>query len=804
MNSIKLTTLLLLMNTLTGLSQKVTVIDKVSKTPIPYVKFIDIETQKWIETDEKGTVNLAALQWGKEISTHAFGYQSERIIPSTLTNKNTIIELTNLICHLNEIVVSANRTSQRRYEVPQQIEIIGNNEIQFVNPQTTSDLVKNSGLAFVQMSQMGGGSVVLRGFEANKIALVVDGVKLNNAIYRGGHLQNILTIDNSMLEKMEILYGAGSVIYGSDALGGVIHFYTKKNCFADSLIVTTVKTNAFARYASANREQTTHGDFNLGFKKISFLTSFTFSNFDDLRMGSERDDNYANWGKRLYYIQTINGKDSVMSNKHQNIQTPTAYKQYDLIEKIALKQTERIIHLLNIQYSSSSNIPRYDKLTEVNKNGEFKSAEWYYGPQKRLLTSYNLNNTSPSLLFEEINTTLAYQNIEESRHNRNFNSSILNHRTEKLNILSLISDFSKKINSNQLHYGIELNYNNVNSNAYQQNIYTNSNMPLDTRYPDGGSEMTTSALYLSHRWRINEKITLNNGARYSISTLNATFVDTSFFSFPFKEISQKTHSITGNIGFVVTPSNNMRITLLGSTGYRAPNIDDLSKVFESTAGTIIIPNPNLKPEYTYNGEFGLFKSINNLINLELDCYYTSYNNIITTQKSSYNGNDSIYYNGELSQVTTQANVNKGFIYGANGMAKIFFTKSVSLKTSLTYTYGRLKTYSVNYPLDHIPPLFGKTSLFIIINKFKGEVSLLYNGWKRIKDYNLLGEDNQQYATPDGTPSWCIATIKSSIPLNQHITLQLGIENIFDKHYRAFASGISGAGRNFVCTLRGSF
>lgn len=94
----------------------------------------------------------------------------------------------------------------------------------------------------------------MRGFEANKVLLVIDGVRMNNAIYRGGHLQDVMTIDPNMLERTEVIFGPSSTMYGSDALGGVMNFYTKNAQFSsdDKLLV---KVNAMVRYASVNQEK---------------------------------------------------------------------------------------------------------------------------------------------------------------------------------------------------------------------------------------------------------------------------------------------------------------------------------------------------------------------------------------------------------------------------------------------------------------------------------------------------------------------------------------------------------------------
>ena len=79
------------------------------------------------------------------------------------------------------------------------------------NPQTTADLLGQIGSVFIQKSQMGGGSPMIRGFATNRVLMVADGVRMNNAIYRSGNNQNIISIDPFSLEDAEVIFGPGSI-----------------------------------------------------------------------------------------------------------------------------------------------------------------------------------------------------------------------------------------------------------------------------------------------------------------------------------------------------------------------------------------------------------------------------------------------------------------------------------------------------------------------------------------------------------------------------------------------------------------
>jgi hemoglobin/transferrin/lactoferrin receptor protein len=785
-------------------AQTLTVLDKEFLSPIPNVEIYSYQPKESTITNQNGMAEISLFKNSDSIYFNTVGYQRSVYSFTQLEMMGYKVYLTVKSYDLNTIVVSASRFEEKMTDVPQQIQVMPKRQLEFFNSPTSSEMIEQSGNVLSQKSQLGGGSPIIRGFEANKVLLVVDGVRMNNAIYRGGHLQNIITMDNSMLEKTEIVYGPGSVIYGSDALGGVIHFYTKNPLLSDTEGKVNIKANAYSRYSSAYNEMTGHVDFNIGLKKFASLTSFTYSNFDDLRQGNVRNPFYGDWGKRIYYADRINGKDTMMLNNNVNIQKPSGYKQYDLLEKLLFKQSNKISHILNIQYSTSSDIPRYDRLTDMS-NGQLKNAEWYYGPQDRLFIDYNLDLKADRGIYENARVSLAYQAIEESRHNRSFGKNGLSHRIENVQVYTLNADLNKTIKSNELRYGIEATYNDVKSKANKEDIVTGASEPLDTRYPNGGSNMTSLAAYITHTLEINPKLILNDGLRYSYVSLDSKFIDKTFYPFPFDEVTQKSGSFNGKLGLIAMPGLGWRFTGMVSTGYRVPNVDDMTKVFESAPGNVIVPNPDLKPEYTYNGEIGISKVFDEKIRVEGIGYYTYYDNVITTQKSTFNGQDSILYDGSLSQVMTSVNANSAYIYGFSGSLSADITHSFSIVSTLNYTYGRINTDTTDYPLDHIAPVFGRTSFNLTIKKFRGEFFVVYNGWKRIEDYNLVGgEDNESYATEYGTPAWCTLNLRTAYQVNKYLQVQVALENILDQNYRVFASGISAPGRNFVLTLRGRF
>jgi hemoglobin/transferrin/lactoferrin receptor protein len=301
---------------------------------------------------------------------------------------------------------------------------------------------------------------------------------------------------------------------------------------------------------------------------------------------------------------------------------------------------------------------------------------------------------------------------------------------------------------------------------------------------------------------VGQQITLEGGARYSHIQLQSKFADTTFFNFPFDEININTGALTGHAGLTFRPGKDWQFNLMGSSGFRAPNVDDAGKVFDSSPGSVMVPNNDLGPEYSYNVDVGIKKVIQDQVAIEVRGFHTWLRDAIVRRNSTFNGADSIMYDGQLSQVQANTNAGQAIVKGFSVNINADFTRYLSFTTNLTHTTGRDVTNNV--PLAHIPPTYGQTRLTFHQGKLKSVFFVRYNGWKHIKDYSPYGEDNPEEATQHGTPAWYTLNLRASYQINPSIQIQAGLENILDHHYRPFSSGVSAPGRNLKVTLRGSF
>lgn len=787
-------------------SQTLTIIDKTTRESIPGVVIYSSNPKASATTNAKGEADISIFKNADSIFFRHIVYKQRSFSYAEL-QKLKFIELQETNISLSEMIISANRWEEEQSEVPNKIEKITIREARFQNPQTSADLLGTSGYAYIQKSQLAGGSPMLRGFATNRVMLVVDGVRMNNAIFRAGNVQNVISIDASALESTEILFGPGAVMYGSDAIGGVMDFHTLSPHIADSVQKILFSGNAFTRYSSANTEKTGHIDFNIGLKKFAFTTSFTYSDYGDLTTGSKGNSYFL----RPTYQETINGVDTQMVNNNPQKLVHSGFSQLNAMQKIHFRPNKNWDFEYAFHYSQTSDAPRYDRLyLDANNDSLLDFAQWYYGPQKWMMNRLGITNSKQTTIYDRLRIVAAMQNNEESRHDRRFNNKRLRNQTETVDAYSLNIDLDKNITDNiTLFYGAEAVYNSIGSVANRVHIETQVEEPTNTRYPDGSTWQVYGA-YANLKYKIVPKIVMNAGLRYSHYFIKADF-DTTQFPFPFVHAENNSGAFNGSLGFVFSPLQTWQIYVNGSTGFRAPNMDDLGKVFESEPGSVVVPNDDLKPEYAYNAEIGTAKTFGNFLKADAAVYFTYLDNALARRNFQYNGQDSILYDGDLSQVQAIQNIANAYVYGVQAGIDVSFGFGIGLRSTISYQYGEEESEDslVYYPKSHVPPLFGSTHLTYERKKFKFDLYADYNAAMSFEDLPLTERnDNASYAKDENgnpfVPAWYTLNFKAAYYINKYVSLNAGVENIADQLYRPYASGISAPGRNFIVALRGKF
>lgn len=704
---------------------------------------------------------------------------------------------------LKEVVLTPNRWKQTANEVPQKVTVINSSAVALQNPQTAADLLTISGKVFMQKSQQGGGSPMIRGFATNRLLYSIDGVRMNTAIFRGGNIQNVISLDGFVIDKTEIVFGPGSVMYGSDAIGGVMSFQTLTPRFSleDK---TRVSGSAVSRISSANEEKTAHFDVNVGWKKWALVTSISSNNFGDLRMGSHGPEEYL----RPFYVQRQNGVDVVVTNEDPLVQKPTAYSQINVMQKVRFAPNENWDIQYGLHFSETSSYSRYDRHIRYDNDGLPRYGEFNYGPQKWIMNNFMISHKKATTLYDALEIRLAHQFFEESRISRSINKPKRQTRIEKVNAYSFNADFTKAINKkNIVFYGLEYILNDVDSEGIDTNIITGVNSVGPARYPQ--AIWQSIGIYLNNEFKVSEKTVFQAGLRYNQFILKADF-DTTFYPFPFTEANINKGSLTASAGIVYSPTENWILSSNLGSAFRAPNVDDIGKIFDSEPGSVVVPNPNLNAEYASNLDVNVARKFGKNIKVDVSAYYTLLQNAMVRRDFTLNGSSEIIYDGELSQVQAIQNAAKANVYGFQAGIEVKSSSGFNFSTDLNFQKGEEELDNGDKsPSRHAAPFFGISRIGYETSNFDFQVNVQFSDAVNFSDLaeEEKGKTEIYAKDKDGnpySPSWYTLNFKTLYQLTNNFTITAGLENITDQRYRPYSSGIVSPGRNFILALRAKF
>ncbi|WP_166637263.1 TonB-dependent receptor plug domain-containing protein [Algoriphagus boseongensis] len=753
-------------------------------------------------TNQDGKVDIGIFQNEPKLYFQLFGYSLVSTSWQELAQNNFQVLLQADYLTLDAAVISSSRWRQNQTDIPEKVRRLDQSKLLLRNPSNTADWLGSSGEVFIQKSQLGGGSPMIRGFSANRLLYSIDGVRMNTAIFRSGNLQNVISLDPFAIENTEIQFGPGSVMYGSDAIGGVMVFET----LSRKLESSGLSGNFISRFSSAYAEKSFHGDLSYGSDKLKFITSASYFDYGDLKMGKNGgQDSYL----RPDFVVRENDTDVVKVNPDPLKQVGSAYSQLNLMQKVLWKSGENSTLDYGFHYSASSDIPRYDRLIE-KRNGQLRFSRWDYGPQIWMMNNLKWTLRKKTDWFDQVKIIFAQQYFEESRIDRRLGAGSEFDRKEKVNAYSLNADFLKYLNDeSHLSYGAEWVTNQVESTGIQRAIETSIEKPASSRYPN--SNWNSVAVYGSYHRHLSEKWKFQSALRYNFTEISADFTNNAdFFPLPFTESKDKHHSLTGNLGLIYSPEPSFSISPLISTGFRAPNVDDIGKIFDSEPGAVIVPNPDLKPEYAYNAEINLNKHFENRLKLDLTGFYTFLDNAMVRRPYTLDGKSEIIYDGEESKVLAIQNAAFAKVYGIQAGLEWVISNNWVFLTRYNWQKGteELDDQSQS-PSRHAAPAFGLSRLSYQTGRLKIDFSAQYSAERSFEE--MPNEEKSKtfiYATDENgnpySPSWLVVNLNSSFQLGNYFFISAGLENIGDQRYRPYSSGIVAPGRNFTLSLKASF
>jgi len=777
---------------LSAFGQRVVVKDSLSGDPLSGVIIYNESRSTFTTTDGAGRAELDRFNSKEVLIFRHMGHGLLTRLKSTIKQRETIL-LSTQSEGLDEIVISASRFADVARKIPVHIRKIGSQEIQLFQPQTAADLLQRSGAVFVQKSQLGGGSPMIRGFATNRVLITVDGIRMNNAIFRGGNIQNVISIDPFALDRAEVLYGPGTVISGSDAIGGVMNFYTRTLEEPELTDKTLHQTDYALRVATASSERTVHVSHKVVSPKISALISVSRMSLGDLEMGKNGPEEYL----RTFYVTTASGVDQVVQNPNPRRQVSSGFDSYHFLVKAKHRISKTFDQQLGIFYNTTSYFTRYDRLIQT-RDGLPRAAEWYYGPQQWFMTYYKLNHEAEKSRHQ---WSSAFQRFNESRFDRGFQLPYLNEASESVDVINLSFDgeriFSEK---SLLRYGVALDLNRIGSNAAMLDPESDTRTPIVSRYPDG-AEWNAAAAYLALQQEITQRLVFNGGMR-----LNRIQSTIEFSKNPFTALFglQETDvtALTYSAGLNYDHSREWHFRLNASSAFRAPNIDDLAKVFDSEPGSVVVPNPDLDPERAFSTEIGIRRRWKHRLWLDTSFFRSVLNDALIRRPFTYRGASTIEYRGASSEVLAIQNGSNARVYGAEVSLYSAISRQFSAWALANFTRGiETDDQGLESYMRHAPPFFGRFQMRYLNGKFSALAGVDVNGaipYERL----ALSERSKAFMyalDPEGnpfSPSWHSLNLRFNYELRKWQAF-MAVENITNQRYRPYSSGIAGPGRQLV-------
>lgn len=674
------------------------------------------------------------------------GFESTQLkLSNKAAKKELKIKLQPTTIQLNKsIVVTATKNKLVSHKLPEAVSVLTEEELIINAPRSMAEALIGVPGVWMQKTNHGGGSPFLRGLTGNQTLLLVDGIRLNNAAFRYGPNQYFNTIDIFSVSQVEVIRGKGSVLYGSDALGGVINVVTKTPDFFTEK--PRLKGRGRLKLMNKRMEQSGGGELEFQSQNFAILGNVNYKNFGDLYAGGE-----------LGY------------------ERPSGYNETGTNFKAKLRLSDNWLITSTFNYLIQNDVHRYDQIAQ-------RGYEIYkFDPQIHRLFYFKIEYFGDSPIFKKISFTASNQLSDETRITQKQESFTQNTENDVVKnygfTLDNYSEFNEYWNAIS---GLEFYSDLINSSKTETNTETGEQTEKRGLYPDN-SKMKNFAIYSQHTVKF-EKVYLQLGARFNVNQINSADV-------VFGEVTLKPQSVVGNFSFQYLPNNSDNFIISVNTAFRAPNINDISSFGLFDYG-IEIPSEDLSPEKTLTFEGG-YKKLTDKFSFSIFAFNTRLKDQIVRVKANYNGED--FIDGE--QVYTKENLAKSNIFGIEAESGIKLNSQFSFISSITWLYG--KNPENDEPMRRIPPLNGKLALRYAKSRLFAEAEFLFAA----KQDRLSGGDIDDHRIPDGgTPGWGIVNLKAGYSWDK-ISLHTGLQNLFNQAYRIHSSGVDGFGRSVWVSLR---
>jgi outer membrane receptor protein involved in Fe transport len=665
-----------------------------------------------------------------------------------------------------EAVVVARREPEDPFLSSRSVSRIGASELSERMPRTMPEALWDAPGAFVQQTNHGGGSPILRGLVGPQVLLLIDGVRLNNSVFRTGPVQYFNLVDPLSIERVEVLRGPGSVLYGSDAMGGVIEAFTptpldcsgRRSAFGGRLV---------GRVGSADVQRTVHGHLEGAVSHFSLLGGMSFKAFDDLTggrgIGGQAYSGYDHWSAMGRVVARFGEGRPVHG------QVTIGYLMARLVDA---GRTDQLRAAHSLQFYDNDDHLVYSRLRlgwpRVRTSGQ-------------LIVSYQG--------FLEVQDTIA---LDEELFSR-----LSTTRDEvRADTLGLDLHVTSRLIADRLRLrtGATWYRDWVDASRHRRQADGVWAPSAVASYPDGSTYDTFGVFVLLDgsplHTRSGHEIRLEGGYRFhgmaGYAPENSDFGEVEF--------THTGHVFLASVQYLMRDRLNLSASF--SQGFRAPNLSEAVMVGD-TGKYFHIPNPDLGPERSDTFEL-LARGRLGRLTIGSAVYLSLIHDLIRREETTWEGLT------EVGGKPVAWNVcgGEGLLWGVEGEARLDIGWGLSMAGALTYTWGEERIEGADdVPLSRIPPLFGQVSLRYDVSRARWRAFVETYVRAAGPQDRLSPEDERDARIPEGgTPGWWTWNVRAGVTARERYGLGVSLENLLNEPYKYHGSGVYGAGTSLLVTL----
>ena len=654
---------------------------------------------------------------------------------------------------IDEVVVTATRRALSIEQVSSGLTVVSREDIE-AQKLVTDALASNVGV-FLQQTTPGQGAAIIRGLKGSSILHLVDGMRLNNAIFRSAPTQYFALVPVSAVERIELLRGTPTSLYGNDAVGGVVQAVTRVPMFDSS--ATEVRGDIYTAFDSAELGKTIRATVDVGNYALASSFSAEYMQTGDRRIGG---------GERI---------------------SPSGYESKAARWVLSATPTDNRAWLFDVQYLEQPETPRIDELVPGFGQTEPSSSEFVFAPNRRVFAhgKYTVKDGLGGL---DWRTDVAWQRIDDDRITRDYEATDRRREANSSDLYGLTFSASRATDSGSWIVGAEFYDDKVQSQRIEEDLLTGATQQQVARFPDG-SKVRQVALFANLQRQLNERNNLSVGVRVTNDdvTLPQTLVSAA--------AGINNTDLSGDLGWIYSVSERWQLLANVGLGFRAPNVFDLGSFGNRPGNRFNIPNTTLDSERVAQADIGV-RYRSDRARVDVMMYSLQYEDRITSV-------DTGAVTPEGRDVVQSVNAAESSIRGVEGALHYQLSDALSAHAILNYTWGEQQVAgSAAEPAGRIPPLNGSLSL-----RYDTASDYQLEGWARFaSEQDRLSERDVSDVRidPQGTPGWVVLGMRAQKELAANWWLSLTLDNLLDQRYRNHGSGLDAAGRNVMFSARYSW